>query len=223
MPQRIEGVIFDMDGLMIDSEPLQHLAFNRYLEPRYGITISDAEFVQMVGIHERENWRALRERYRIAEEVPLLLRERNVTYLAILRQHLVPMPGLFDLVARCQRAGARLAVASSSPMGQITTVVAGLGLDGVFHALASGDEVPRSKPDPALMLLASTRLCVAPAACLVLEDSSAGLCAAKAAGMHRIGVPNHYTRSQDLSAAEAVVDSLALVTSDLLAQLGLQL
>ncbi len=207
---------------MIDSEPLQHLAFNQYLGSRYGIQLSDAEFTPMVGHHERQNWEGLREQYGLREDVETLSDGRNSVYLAILEQHLQPMPGLVDLVRRLRLHDIRLAVASSSPMEQIQMVVAGLALSDAFRALVSGYEVQRSKPDPAIMLLAASRLDVSPSACLVLEDSSAGIQAAKAAGMVGVAVPNAYTRHQDLSLADAVLTTLQGVTPQLIERLGLR-
>ncbi len=194
---------------MINSEPLQLRAFNQYLHPRYGITITDEQFVGMVGHHERENWRVIRDRYSLTESIDVLVLGRSAVYEEVLRANLVPMPGLLALVTRLF-GDHRLAVASSSPMRQIELVVQGLGLRDKFAVLASGYEVARSKPDPALFLLTAARLGVEPSQCLVLEDSAAGLQAAQAAGMHRIAVPNRYTRDQDLSAANATVESLAL-------------
>lgn len=205
---------------MIDSEPLQHQAFNRYLAPRVGQTLTDDEFRGMVGIHERENWRWVRERFGLTSPIDVMMRERNELYEALLRAHVRPMPGLRELVARLRAARYRLAVASSSPRAQIRMVVAALDLDADFDAYASGWEVAKSKPDPAVMLLAASRLGVPPRVCVVFEDSSAGLTAARAAGMVAVGVPNAYTERQDLSSAHVVVASLRDVTPQLLAELA---
>lgn len=215
-----QAAIFDMDGLMVDSEPLQHRAFNYYLTPRVGAALTDDEFRAMVGIHELENWRFVQERFGLTGPVDVMMRERNEIYEALLREHVTPMPGLRDLVARLRAARYRLAVASSSPLEQIRLVVEALGLEGELDAYASGWEVARSKPDPAVMLVAAARLGVPPSACVVFEDSSAGLTAARAAGMVAVGVPNVYTAQQDLSAAHVVVASLQDVTPELLVKLA---
>lgn len=215
-----EAAIFDMDGLMIDSERLQHQAFNHYLLPRVGAALTDDEFRGMVGIHERENWQWVQERFGLTNSIDVLMRERNEIYESLLREQVKAMPGLLDLVAQVRGARYRLAVASSSPLEQIRLVVAALGLEESFDAYASGWEVARSKPDPAVMLLAAERLGVPPGACVVFEDSSAGLTAARAAGMVAVGVPNAYTAQQDLSAAHVVVGSLRDVTPRLLANLA---
>ncbi len=136
---------------------------------------------------------------------------------AILAEGVAPMPGAVELARACHAAGLRLGIASSSPLDQIEEIVEALGQRHLFDVLTSGHEVPRAKPDPAIYQLACVRLRVAPAECVALEDSRPGVLAARAAGLRCLAVPNVYTANQDLSAASAVVPTLAGVTPTALA------
>lgn len=98
-------------------------------------------------------------------------------------------------------------LASSSPMYYIRAVLAKLGIEGCFQAVASGEEVPRSKPSPDVFLLAAERLGVQPCDCLVIEDSAHGVRAAGAAGMRSVGYVNPTSGQQDLSGADIILHS----------------
>ncbi len=204
-----QAVIFDMDGLMVDTEPLQFAAFRQQLWDDYGIELSEDEFHGMVGYRIDENWRDLKARHDIPGDIADLIERRDALYRPILEARVQAMPGVVELVRRLHDAGYQLAVASSSPYWQIDIVIDALGLRPYFAALASGEEVTVGKPDPAIYVLVAQRLDIAPPDCVALEDSRAGMTAAKAAGMHCIAVPNFYTRDQDLSAADLVLPTLA--------------
>jgi len=112
------------------------------------------------------------------------------------------MPGVPDVPKRLFVDGYPLAVASSSEPEVIAAVIQALGLRGLFRAVVSAEEVPHGKPAPDVFLEAARRLDVAPARCLVIEDSAAGVRAAKAAGMTCVAIPCAETRHLDFSAAD---------------------
>jgi HAD superfamily hydrolase (TIGR01509 family) len=203
------AVVFDMDGLMVDTEPLQFAAFRRQLWDDYRIELHDEDVRAMVGHRIDENWRYLKARHDIPESIDTLIVRRDALYRPILEQEVAPLPGVVRLIARLAAAGYRLGLASSSPYWQIDTVVDRLDVRSHFAAFASGEEVAESKPHPAIYLLVARRLGRPPASCLALEDSEPGVTAARAAGMRCIAVPNAYTRGQDLSRADLILPSLA--------------
>jgi len=204
---QIEAAIFDMDGLMIDSEPLQWQAVNATLAP-YGLALDEATWVQWVGRRASDSFAALKATHPTLPDVAELLERKNAEYRQ--RIPLVPaMPGLQYAIEHCRAAGLKLALASSSVRSDIDLVLTTLGLSGVFAVVVSGEDVVRSKPDPAIFLLAAERLAVLASRCLVFEDTNYGLTAAKAAGMYAIAVPGYFTQQQDFSQADRILSSLA--------------
>ena len=203
------AAIFDMDGLMVDTEPLQFAAFRQQLWDDHRLQLANDDVHGMVGHRIDENWRYLKGRYGVEGRVEDLVERRDALYRPILEARVAALPGVIALIAGLQRSGYILGLASSSPYWQIDIVLDRLELRPYFTALASGEEVPHSKPHPAIYLLIAERLGLPPTACVALEDSQPGVAAAKAAGMRCIAVPNAYTRDHDLRAADAILPTLA--------------
>ena len=202
----IRAVIFDMDGVMIDSEPLQSQAYKVVLA-RYGIGPIREEIVQIPGLTGRDNWEIIKKKYGLTEDTDKLVQERLEVYLSILEDNLIPRSGLIDLVRILKENGYKLAVGSSSTIS-VPIVIEGIGLNGIFDAVVTRDEVEKAKPEPDIFLKVAEQLGVAPKKCLVIEDSAPGVEAAKRAGMKCIAVPTESTRDHDLSAADLIVNSL---------------
>ncbi|HKV43749.1 MAG TPA: HAD family phosphatase [bacterium] len=215
----IEAVIFDLDGLILDSETPEVLAWQAAYA-RYGLGFPLESWLKNIGRNDRP-WDPLAifrgpDSPAPPEEVAAVWRERHDVVAA---DYLKPLPGVVPLLAAVRRAGWRTGVASSSRRSWILKALADLALTSQFDAAAGGDEVPRAKPAPDVYLLAAHRLGAAPAACVALEDSPHGTQAAKAAGMACIAVPSLLTRSMDFSAADLVVRSLEEVTAETIASL----
>jgi beta-phosphoglucomutase len=210
----IRAVIFDMDGLMIDSEPLQKEAWQATLR-RYGHEMDEALFAQLSGLRISEDAVRLRDRFNLPVTAEVLLRQRTESFLAGLPGRLRAMPGLSELIADLRARGLKRALATSGERRYVAMVMSELNLDGAFDATVVAEDVTRGKPAPDVYLLAAERLGLPPAQCLVLEDAPNGVAAAKAAGMICVAVPNEYTRALDLSAADAVMPSLLAVRDNL--------
>lgn len=207
-----QAVILDLDGLIVDSEPLHQRAFNIFLT-RHGLDyrFDEDEYGRVfVGIPVRENADYLVARFNLPMRAEAVLVEREAIFQALIQDptNLVAMPGVFDLLDALEARGIALGVASGSPRQQVETMLRGLGLASRFRVVVAGTDVPRPKPAPDVYLRAVQELRVAPARCVAVEDSAAGIAAAKAAGLHVIAVPNRYTRLQDLSGADVRVGSL---------------
>jgi len=215
----IQAVIFDLDGLILDSETPEVLAWQAAYA-RYGLRFPLTSWLQNIGRNDRP-WDPLAP-FRgpgspaPPEEVTAVWQKQHD---AVAPDYLKPLPGVVPLLASVRRAGWRTAVASSSRRSWILRALANLDLAAEFDAAAGGDEVPRAKPAPDVYLLAAHRLGAAPAACVALEDSPHGAQAAKAAGMACIAVPSVLTRSLDFTAADLVVSSLEEVTVETIASL----
>jgi HAD superfamily hydrolase (TIGR01509 family) len=210
----IQAVIFDMDGLMIDSESLHKEAWQVTLR-HFGYELDEALFAQLVGLRTREDAVLLREHFRLPVMAEVLARQRNDLFLASLPGRVKPMPGLRELIAQVRVRRLRSAVATSGERRYVDAVMRELNLGGVFDAIAVAEDVERGKPAPDVYLLAARRLGLPPAQCLALEDAPNGVLAAKAAGMRCVVVPNEITRSLDLSAADARLPSLLAVRRNL--------
>ena len=213
----VEAVIFDLDGLILDSETPEYLAWQA-VYARYGLEFPLAGWLHNVGRNDgpfdplvpfrREDSPAS------AAAVAALWEERRDE---LLREFLTPLPGVVTLLDGVGRAGWRTAVASSSRVARVRALLAALGLSARFDTLAGGDEVAHGKPAPDVYLLAAERLRVRPTSCVALEDSENGVRAAASAGMRCIAVPSAMTRGMDFSRADLVVGSLVDVTPRIIA------
>jgi HAD superfamily hydrolase (TIGR01509 family) len=198
---RFAAVIFDMDGVLVDSEPMHLDAMREVLRP-YRVPYTDRDNAEFFGFTDFEVFRVLRERYGLEADARELTRRRAKLLIRLTRERTVVMPGIPDVPRRLHALGYRLAVASSSALEVIEATVDVLGLVPVFAALVSGLEVGRGKPAPDVFLETARRLGLPPRDCLVVEDSRNGLLAAKAAGMACAAVPCPATRHEDFSEAD---------------------
>ena len=209
MATSIKAVIFDMDGLMIDSEGKQSLAIEQLLR-EHGVepVLTAQGIVHIAGMRVADNLRRLKDRHQIPVSLDTLHARKDELYRQMLAQNVDVAPGLRQLLNDLGKAPAKKALASGSSKPDIEIVLRHLKLEDYFGAVVSGYEVPRGKPAPDIFLEAARRLKVDPARCVVLEDSGTGVQAAKAAGMRVIAVPNRYTQDHDFDAADLVVGSL---------------
>lgn len=216
----IKAVIFDMDGLMIETEHLQSQSFEKVLK-EYGKKpiLNKDGVVQLVGITAKKNWVLLKKRYHIDEAIEVLLAKKRKIYIKLLEKNIAAKPGLYKLVKFLVGHKIKIAVASNSVRQHIEFVLSKLKLIKHFTLLVSGEDLRRGKPFPDIFLKTAKHLKVKPGECLVLEDAEVGIIAAKRAGMKVIAIPNRYTKSQDFSLADRIVQSLARVNSKLISSL----
>lgn len=208
----IRAAIFDMDGLLIDSEPFWQQAEAESFGA-VGLKLSHSDLCETVGmrIDEVVSYWLQRRPWDIGRHPPERLSCRIIDRLIeLVEQHGEPMAGVPSALALCQDLGLRLALASSSPMRIIEAVLNRLRMRKQFEIVHSAEFEARGKPDPAVFLTAASRLCVPPGQCVALEDSIMGLRAANAAGMRCIMVPDPRLRNDPaLGAADLVLGTLA--------------
>jgi HAD superfamily hydrolase (TIGR01509 family) len=202
-------VIFDMDGVLVKSEPFIAEAAARMFAEK-GYHVGHEEFRPFVGTGEDRFIGGVAE----ARGIPLdLERDKARTYaiyLDLIKGRLTALPGVLDFVAECRRRGLALAVASSADEVKVTGNLHEIGLPpSTFDALVNGSEVARKKPAPDIFLEASRRLGLESTTCLVVEDAVAGVAAAKAAGSRCLAVTTTF------SAAELVRAGADWVSADL--------
>lgn len=197
------ALIFDMDGLLVESESIHITAWDAFLRIK-GIEPPPGFSASLVGTSIRDNTITAKRRLGLPGDVDDLTRERDAFYLDMLRhENLEPLPGVPALLDLAEKSGLPLAVCSSSPFDQIDTilpkVLQATGRDtnprAFFDVIVSGSNVTHQKPAPDVYLLCAEKLNIPPETCLAFEDSVAGAEAASAAGMTVIVAPNHFTDS----------------------------
>ncbi|HSF05784.1 MAG TPA: HAD family phosphatase [Methylomirabilota bacterium] len=203
----IEAVLFDMDGVLVDSEPL-HLEAARRLLATHGVRYSQEENAEFIGFTDLEIFTILKSRHGLAPAIAELARQFAMELVELLTREAVPLPGVPAVLVALRRAGYRLALASSSTPQVIAATLRALRIDELFSTVVSSVEVGRGKPAPDVFLLAASRLGLPPGRCLVVEDSRNGVLAAKRAGMACVAVPCAATRHQEFVEADLVLNSL---------------
>jgi HAD superfamily hydrolase (TIGR01509 family) len=216
---RFKAILFDLDGLMVNSEPHAVATWNTVLARR-GVQLDSATLDAMLGLRLLETSQMLIERFGLSDDPHALGAEKTQLQIDQLDGNVPVMPGLYDLIDAIDRRGLQYAVASSGMRRYVTAVLASIELADRFKVVVTGDDAAHGKPAPDIFLRAAERLNVAPPACLVLEDAPNGVAAAKAAGMFCVAVPNEFTRKLDLSAADWMLPSLAAVRDELDELLG---
>jgi HAD superfamily hydrolase (TIGR01509 family) len=208
------AIVFDMDGLMVDTEPLSRQAWDEFLRP-YGHSLDDKIISRMVGFRADESTRILLEAFDVPLSVEEIIRRKAAIYDEIRTRGVPVMPGFPELQAAIAERGLPWAVATSSPRRHAEEILGQLGLVGACHAIAGGDEVARGKPAPDIYRLAASRLGIPPDQCLALEDSGPGSQAAAAAGMLTVVIPGADMSAVNFSHADYVFGSLHEVAANL--------
>jgi HAD superfamily hydrolase (TIGR01509 family) len=217
----VEAVIFDMDGVLVDSEPL-HFATTNAVLARRGASIDRAFYDRRLGLPEVDFFRDVVEHAGLREAPEALAAERIRESLAALAgPELLPMDGALECLLLLRADGRRLGLASSASRAQVALVAERFALRAVLSALVSVEEVAQGKPAPDLFLEAARRLQVSPADCLVVEDAVSGVRAARAAGMRALALPppGHSGAEHLAAGALAVLSSLRELTPDRLDEL----
>ncbi len=205
------AVIWDLDGVLVDTGELHYRSWSQAL-PAFGLSMTRDLFQATFGMNNAGILTVLLGRKPEPELVQRVSDSKEDTFRAAARGHVQPLPGVKDWLARLRAAGFRQAIGSSAPPANIEVLVDELGLREYFDALISGFDLP-GKPDPAVFLKAAQALGVSPERCVVVEDSVAGIEAARRAGMTCIAVAT--TNSPDaLGAADLVVARLDALPLD---------
>lgn len=186
---KFDAVIFDMDGLLVDSEPVWFEIESRVLEA-HGRRYDPALNRPFIGMRLDEFWRNVVRTYELDVPPEKLMNEVVSGMVDLIPSVVVPMPGANELIAYVSDLNLPRALASSSPVVVIDAIVEAMGWTEFFHTRVSGDQVARGKPEPDVYLEAARLIGAAPERCLALEDSRNGARAAVAAGMTCFAVPD---------------------------------
>ncbi len=215
----LRAVLFDMDGVIIDSEPLHAKAFQLAMK-EYGLDLREEYCYQFIGRTDRDFAKTLVNEYKLSYTDDDLLNSKNKTLAKLESEIGYPVIDYVkDLVIDLHSHNIKLAIASSSPMEAIMNTADKLGLTEYFDQFVSGTDLKHSKPAPDIFLKAAQMLMVDPSECLVIEDSCHGVCAAKSADMTCVGFYNPHSGNQDLSKADIIVEGFAEVDTQFLTQI----
>lgn len=208
----MKAFIYDMDGVIVDSEII-HTKAETILLARCGITADEALLMPYRGTSDATMFEDIKVKFDAAYDVAGIVGEKDDLMRELLRtEELIPIPGALELIAATDALrvrGIRTAIASSSPHETIAHVTETFGIADKFDVIESGAELPMSKPDPTIYLKTAGLLGVRPADCLVLEDAAAGAQAALRAGMTCIGFRSPHSGMQDFTGCERIVHQLS--------------
>ena len=212
----VKGIIFDMDGVLVNNMAVHMQAFAAMAE-RYNLTAEEgADFTHLNGRGNDDIITALFPAEIVAAKgIQALADEKEALYREIYAPTIAPTKGLGEILDSIHSAGLRCAVGSSGPRENVEFVLRECHIEPYFEVRISGDMVTRCKPDPEIFLTAAARLGLEPSECLVFEDAISGVRAAKAAGMKVIALTTTHTREQlEEVGAEIVVEDFRPITLD---------
>jgi len=203
----IETVIFDMDGVIVDTEPVHHYAYNQHFQ-QLNISVSPEMYASFTGNSTKNIFERLKKEFSLTDSVETLVEtKRNLFNDAFdQKEDLFLLEGVEDLIKELKAKGMQLVLASSSATVTIHRIFNRFDLHKYFTHIVSGEDFPKSKPDPAIFLKAAELSGTPVEKCIVIEDSTNGILAAKAAGIYCIGYKSFHSKMQDYSKADMVIN-----------------
>src|SRR5690348_16090551 len=204
----INAVIFDLDGVIIDSEPV-HFELEKQMLDELRVTMSSEEHNTYVGMSSENMWETIVKKHNLVYQPSELVQKKYSLYINHLtnEQNLYPIKGVAELIKKLHKNNFKLIVASSSPLEVIDAVLKKFDLSNYFMATISGTQLIHSKPHPEIFLNAAKLAHSELRECVVIEDSANGVTAAKAAGMKCIGFANPNSGNQNLNKADVIIKS----------------
>ena len=218
---RARAVIFDLDGVLVDSEPRYAIALNRVLERERSEPLTEDENRGLIGTTVEDTWNAIKEMRSLTKPFEYYVDIYSPTLIEIFRAELELQPGAMDVVRAVRDRGLPLGLATSSRRAWVDVKLEVVGVNGMFDAVVTGDEVQKGKPSPEIYLSVARLLDVPPSECLAIEDSPSGVASAMTAGMYTVAVRTESTAGLDVSLANTVIESLEQFDMGLLGGHGL--
>lgn len=217
----IQTVIFDMDGVIVDTEPVHRYAYYKQFE-ELNIEVTETMYTSFTGFSTRNTFQTLKEHFSIAQEVEdLIQRKRSIFNDAFdTKEDLELLEGVRTLIEDLHQNGIQLILASSASKVTIDRVFTRFGLHDFFTHIVSGEDFPKSKPHPAIFEHAAS-LSIAPKEnCIVIEDSTNGVRAAKAAGIFCVGYISEHSNNQILEEADLVINHFDELNAEIVRRLN---
>lgn len=202
-----EAVIFDLDGLLVDSERWQIEAWQEYLR-RFDVQLDEFEAIKLLDQRDYDNADYLRRRFNLDADPLTMQEERQEIFLRLAEENIELMPGAAEVLQLLKENEFRLAVVSAGVRDYIYLMMDKFGWDETFDVIVAGDMIDASKPNPMPFLACAETFALHPSLCLVVEDSRSGVEAAIAAGMQVVCVPGSTTDRWRITGADVVLSSL---------------
>ncbi|GGC91956.1 ABC transporter ATP-binding protein [Flavobacterium lutivivi] len=204
----IQTVIFDMDGVIVDTEPVHHYAYNQHFK-QLNIEVSADMYAAFTGKSTKNIYTQLKETFDLKEDVQTLVEAKRKLFNEAFdsKKDLYLLDGVEELIKDLYNNGMQLVVASSSANETINKVFKRFDLDKYFKHKVSGEDFPKSKPDPAIFLQAAKIAQTSTENCIIIEDSTNGIKGANAAGIFCIGYKSFHSKGQDYTTANMVISS----------------
>ncbi len=210
MPDINKVVIWDMDGVIADTSLYHRQAWQQVLQKR-GVDYTEKNFRRGFGQRNEEIIKSVLGEETSVNEIKTISKEKEERFRNLVKPNIKLLPGVIELIKALTQYKFKLALASSTPMENLTLLTAKLGIKGYFQVIVSAEDVTIGKPDPQVFLLAAKRLGANPGDCIIIEDAVTGVTAARKAGMTCIAVTNTNSREK-LMEADLIVDTLETVT-----------
>ncbi|HWR93600.1 MAG TPA: HAD family hydrolase [Flavobacterium sp.] len=213
----IKTVIFDMDGVIVDTEPVHKYAYYQHFK-ELNITVSGDTYNSLTGNSTRNVFQRLKDTYNLEGEVEdLVLRKRNLFNDAFdHKEDLELLDGVENLIKNLHQNGMQLILASSASKVTIDRVFRRFNLHQYFSHIVSGEDFPKSKPDPAIFLHAVKLSNCPKENCIVIEDSTNGIKAAHSAGIYCFGYKSIHSEGQDYSLSDIIIEHFDELNYDVL-------
>ena len=217
----LQTVIFDMDGVIVDTEPVHRYAYYKQFE-ELDIEVTEAMYTSFTGFSTRNTFQTLKEQFQLTHEVEdLIQRKRNIFNDAFdTKEDLELLDGVRTLIEDLHQNGIQLILASSASKVTIDRVFTRFGLHDFFTHIVSGEDFPKSKPHPAIFEHAASLSTAPKENCIVIEDSTNGVRAAKAAGIYCVGYVSEHSKDQHLDEADLLINQFKELTAEVIRTLN---
>ncbi len=203
-----DAIIFDCDGVLVDSEKFSCGAWNVLLQEEYDLEVG-TDYNAILGKNSTDAAKFYLEKFNLAYDDSVLhdlAKKKEKIYYRISQNNLQPVSGVREVILMAKRLDLKIAVASSGTMEKINYSLTETGLRDLFTTIICADDVTHAKPSPDIFLTAMTKLQTHPTNCLIIEDSISGVVAAKASGAFTIAITNTFS-AEELRQADLVIDS----------------
>ena len=214
----INTIIFDMDGVLIDSVGYHRKAFEEVFL-KHGLKINKEDFKEVGGMTTREIFEKIAEKHERVMDVDAMTEEKDQKAFERISSDLIIFDGVSELINKLKEEGFRIGFATSSHKPVVDIFFDKSGLRDKFDSKVMGVDLHRSKPDPEVFLLAAERMRSVPEQCVVVEDGVQGIIAAHNAGMKCIGVNSRFIKPEDIEKADVIVESIKEITPEMIRNL----